>query len=297
MSEIVKLAGPNIAGPVAVASSRVTIVCVTFHSASLVAELAKTLARFPHVVVVDNASADATVNLLRAEVPHANIICNQTNRGYGAANNMALCQIKTEFALLLNPDCEIDTENLQRLVSCADLFERAALIVPQAYGGAQPQISYNTAYFEKRARTPYLVPEGPACAKFLIACCMLVRVSAFKGSFFDERFFLYCEDDDLCLEAYRRGHECLIEPRAKVQHEGGGSSAKSWKVEYIKGYHHALSRRIFVRKHVGAFADWKLRIRHLALAPIALVLFCISLNRLSIAKWVGRVSQACRATP
>jgi len=84
---------------------------------------------------------------------------------------------------------------------------------------------------------------------------------------------------------------------ATVQHEGGGSSSKSVKVEFIKGYHHALSRRIFVRKHVGVLADWKLRIRHLALAPIALLLFGISLNQLAVAKWVGRVAQALRSTP
>ena len=56
-------------------------------------------------------------------------------------------------------------------------------------------------------------------------------------------------------------------------------------------------QKIFVRKHVGVLADWRLRIRHLALAPIALLLFSISLNRLAIAKWVGRVAQALRSTP
>jgi len=277
--------------------ARVTVICVTYQSSAQVKTLAKTLESFKNVIVVDNASTDLTVESIRVALPCATVIQNNRNLGFGAANNLALRRVTTEFALLLNPDCEIDVSNLSQLLVTADQFNRAALIVPQAYSGTRPQISYNTAFFEARARTPYLVPEGPACAKFLIACCMLLRMSAFGDQFFDERFFLYCEDDDLCLEVYRRGYECVIDPSASVQHEGGGSSSKSFRVEYIKGYHHALSRRIFVRKHVGVLADWRLRIRHLALAPIALLLFSISLNRLAIAKWVGRVAQALRSTP
>ncbi len=276
--------------------ARVTVICVTFQSAGQVPVLAKTLTHFEKVIVVDNASTDGTVDAIRIALPQAVVIRNERNLGFGAANNLALRTVATEFALLLNPDCEIDAINLARLVLTADQFERAALVAPQAYGGARAQVSYNTAYFESRARTSYIIPDGPACAKFLIACCLLVRMAAFERQFFDERFFLYCEDDDLCLEVYRRGYECVIEPLSRVQHEGGGSSSKSIKVEYIKGYHHALSRRIFVRKHVGAWADWRLRLRHLALAPLALLVFGVTLNRLALAKWFGRVAQAFRNT-
>ncbi len=257
--------------------------------------LARTLNRFEHVIVVDNASSDGTVNSVRAAAPHAILIGNDRNLGFGAANNRALQNVRTEFALLLNPDCEIDEKNLAILLDAADRFERAGLIAPQAYSGRRAQISYNNAYFEPIARHPYQVPEGVACAKFLIACCLLVRMSAFGGHFFDERFFLYCEDDDLCLETYRRGYECLIEPAAQVQHVGGGSSGKSMRIEYIKGFHHALSRRILARKHVGPLADLKLRVRHLALAPLALLVFGVTLNKAALAKWAGRVAQAMRS--
>ncbi len=277
-------------------SSRVTVICVTFQSERLVPVLARTLNRFTNVIVVDNASSDGTVNRLRTAAPHASVIENDRNLGFGAANNRALRLVRTQYALLLNPDCEIDEQNLAILVDAADRFERAGLIAPQAYGGTQAQISYNNAYFEPIARKPYQVPEGVACARFLIACCLLVRMDAFGDRFFDERFFLYCEDDDLCLETYRRGYECLIEPAARVQHAGGGSSGKSMRVEYIKGFHHALSRRILVRKHVGPFADFKLRARHLALAPLALLVFGLTLNRAGLAKWAGRVAQAMRST-
>lgn len=274
---------------------RVTIICVTFQSERLVSALADTLARFPFVIVVDNASTDATVAGIRAAVPHAVVLENVHNLGFGAANNRALQEVETEFALLLNPDCDVDAENLEILLDTADRFPRAGLIAPQAYNGTTPQISYNNAYFEPIARKPYQVPEGPACARFLIACCLLVRMQAFGGHFFDERFFLYCEDDDLCLEAYRRGFECIINPAAKVQHVGGASSSKSLRVEYIKGYHHALSRRILARKHVGAVADLKLRVRHLALAPLAVLACSLTLDTAGLARWVGRVAQAMRS--
>lgn len=275
--------------------NRVTVICVTFQSERLVPTLARTLNQFDHVIVVDNASSDHTVRSLRAAVPHAVVLENARNLGFGTANNRALREVRTDYALLLNPDCEIDQHNLQILVDTADHFERAGLIAPQAYSGTQPQISYNNAYFEPIARKPYQVPDGVACAKFVIACCLLVRISAFGGRFFDERFFLYCEDDDLCLQTYQRGYECLIQPAAQVQHAGGGSSGKSMRVEYIKGYHHALSRRILVRKHVGPLADLKLRARHLALAPLALLAYGLTLNTAALAKWAGRIAQAMRS--
>ena len=274
--------------------SRVTIVCVTFQSASMVPALARTLNRFPRVIVVDNASTDGTLEAMRAAAPHATLIQSASNLGFGAANNLALRSVGTEFALLLNPDCDIDWANLALLLDAADLYPRAGLIAPQAYNGTRSQRSYNNAYFEPVARKPYHVPDGVACAKFLIACCLLLRVAAFDGRYFDERFFLYCEDDDLCLETYNRGYECIIEPAARVQHVGGGSSGTSLRIAYLKGFHHALSRRIFVRKHVGPRADLKLRLRHLALAPLALLAFGVSLNGAQLAKWAGRVAQAMR---
>lgn len=276
--------------------ARVTIVCVTYQSAAVVAALARTLARFEQVIVVDNASDDGTAPSLRQACPHARVMVQTRNLGFGAANNCALREVRTEFALLLNPDCAIDEDNLARLLACADRFPRAALIAPQAYQGERPQLSYNSAYFEPRARSAYQVPQGPVCARFLIACSLLVRMTAMGPEPFDERFFLYCEDDDVCLSAWRAGHECLLEPAASVQHVGGGSSRPSWRVEYLKGYHHALSRRLFVRKHVGPAADWRLRLRHLALAPLALAVFTLTGRRLQLAKWAGRVAQALRST-
>lgn len=275
--------------------NRVTVICVTFESARLVPALACTLKRFAHVIVVDNASSDDTAARIGSAAPHATVIRNDRNLGFGAANNLALRGVRTEYALLLNPDCDIDEANLEILVATADRFDRAGLIAPQAYNGTRPQISYNNAYFEPIARFPYRVPDGVTCAKFLIACCLLVRVAAFEGRFFDERFFLYCEDDDLCLETFLRGYECIIEPAARVQHVGGGSSSKSLRVEYIKGFHRAFSRRMLVRKHVGPVADLKLRVRNLALAPFALLAYGLSLNTAALANWAGRIAQAMRS--
>ena len=288
------IASPCFQVPAVQPETRVTVVCVTYQSAAIVPTLALTLARFAHVIVVDNASDDGTVAALQRHCVHAQVLAQPRNLGFGAANNRALQEVRTEFALLLNPDCAIDADNLARLLACADRFPRAALIAPQAYQGERAQVSYNSAYFERRARSAYQVPEGPTCARFLIACSLLVRMAALGPTPFDERYFLYCEDDDLCLEAWARGFECLLEPAANVQHVGGGSSRPTWRVEYLKGYHHALSRRLFVRKHVGAAADWRLRLRHLALAPLAMIVFAVTGRRLQLAKWVGRVAQALR---
>ena len=69
---------------------QVCVVCVVYQSASLVSQLKKQFANFSHVIIVDNASTDNTVARLRTEIPHAQILVNPRNLGFGAANNRGL---------------------------------------------------------------------------------------------------------------------------------------------------------------------------------------------------------------
>src|SRR5574337_1226280 len=181
---------------------QVTIVCVTYQSESIIESLAATLRVFPHVVIVDNGSHDATTARIRRHIPHARLVERPRNAGFGAANNEAMMQVCTPFALLLNPDSSIEPADLATLVDTLDGHPGAAAVAPQSwYHNGEPQRSFRQAFYKIRGRKGRYEPaQATCCADWLHGSCVLLRTDLFRRiGGFDESFFLYYEDDDLCL--------------------------------------------------------------------------------------------------
>ncbi|GAB2538556.1 glycosyltransferase family 2 protein [Rhodanobacter koreensis] len=268
---------------------QVTIVCVTYQSQALIESLAATLQPFPHVLVIDNASQDGTVSAVRKWLPHARIIERTDNGGFGKANNEAMAQVRTPLALLLNPDCDIKPDGLLTLMDTLGRYPSAGIVAPQSWrGGQRPQKCFRPAFYEPPLKTPYRVADATCCAQWLHGCCLLMRTDAFRHvGGFDERFFLFYEDDDLCLRMQKSGFECLLEPAANAWHAGGTSSAPGLKVSFTRSFHYARSRHLAIRKYLGDGAGWRYLIKiMLASVPLALA-YALLFQRRHFIKWVA----------
>jgi GT2 family glycosyltransferase len=230
---------------------RVTAVVVTFNSAHCLDSLAASLSQVPHVVVIDNDSGDDTVAKLGAALPRAQVIVNEANLGFGAANNVGVDHAPTEFVLLVNPDCTFDASAIASLVACADRFPDASAIGPELVDSrAEPTYRWMTPAWTSRGPAA----DGPACVGFLSGACMLIRRNAMQRiGGFDENFFLYYEDDDLCIRLQQHCGPLIVEPAARVAHRSRGSVAGPQRVaaEYTRGFHHIQSKLLFSRKHMG----------------------------------------------
>lgn len=267
----------------------VTVVTVTYESRAIVNNLAKILRRFAHVVAVDNASRDGTADALAEHLPNATIVRNAENVGFGAGNNIGVALVRTPYALLLNPDCEISDNALAQLLLTAERYPDAAIVAPQGLrAGGKPQASYRQAFYEHRAKQEYQIPDATCSAKWLHGCCLLVRVDAFREfGGFDERFFLYYEDDDLCLKAIQAGKDCLLEPKSQVLHVGGASSAPSMRTEFRKHFHYARSRHLILYKYQGQQSSRQYRLKTAITAPLAVILYALLLQKKHVLKWLG----------
>lgn len=268
---------------------KVTAVSITFQSVALAESLGATLRRFAHVVIVDNASTDGCADVLAKLVPAASVIRNTVNKGFGSANNQGVALVKTPYALLLNPDCEISDDALHALIDTAERYPQAAIIAPQGWRSKDNvQPSYRHAFYEHRPKGSYHIPDGTCSAKWLHGCCLLVRVDAFRQfGGFDERFFLYYEDDDLCLRALQSGYDCLLEPQATVLHIGGASSTPSWRTDFFKQYHFFRSRHLIIGKYLGKAAAWRYSTKTVLAAPLAVILYTLLLRRKHALKWLA----------
>ncbi len=206
----------------------VTVLLVLFNSDACVPALAQCLAHAPRVIAVDNASTDDCAARLRAALPQAEVIRLVRNVGFGAGNNAGLAQVKTPYVLLLNPDCSISAADVRRLHTWLAREPRLAIAAPQILnpdgaGGWRPEAGHHMNEFAWKPRTA--LAEGPLCTDFATAACWLARTDALGAVHgFDERFFLYYEDNDLCLRLRKAGWSILVEPAAQAHHLNGASS-------------------------------------------------------------------------
>ena len=270
----------------------VTIVIVTFNSAHCLPELGRLLAGCPHITVVDNGSDDGCVQAVGQHLPNAHVIALHNNLGFGAANNRALAQLQTPFALLLNPDCEITPQTIVQLLHTAHQWPQAAMVAPQLLqANGAPEINYRWPHLLWHSRGP-AVTDGPACVGFVCGAAMLLRMSAFGGKFFDERFFLYYEDDDLCTHLFNQRQAMVIDPAATATHRSRGSvrGKHPLRSEYIRGYHHAQSKLIYARKYQSTFAARQQQHKLLWQTALALFVRVLVPSPRHVARMIGRMA-------
>lgn len=272
------------------ALSAVTVIVVTYNSAHCLDGLSPLLSRCAHVIVSDNGSSDGTPVDASARWPHALVLANGANLGFGAANNRALERVSTPFALLLNPDCELTVEGLQTLLQAAADLPEAAVMAPQLQDArGQPEVNYRWPHTLWASRGPGA--EGAACVGFVCGAAMLLRLQRFaEVGFFDERFFLYYEDDDLCLRLFQARLPMVLWPHVVAVHRSRGSvkGRSPWRGEYWRGYHHAQSKLIFTGKHVSPQAARAQRRKLLLLTSLALPLRIVLFSPKLIARMWGR---------
>ncbi len=271
--------------------NQITVIMVTYNSAHCIPAQARQLHAAPHIIVVDNASNDETTSLIQKFLPQATVIENSINRGFGAANNLALQQTRTPYALLLNPDCILTPAYLMRLLEFAQQHAETAIVAPQLVDqNHKKTVNYRWPNFYWQARTP--AADGPCCVGFVSAACILLNLSQMqKVGFFDETFFLYFEDDDLCTRTFLQKLPIVVLPTAVAVHASRGSVAgkSRWRSEYRRGYCHAQSKILYTHKYRGAAAArkqrWRVLISTLLATPLRILFFAPAL----LARWAGRI--------
>jgi GT2 family glycosyltransferase len=220
------------------------------------------------IIVVDNASTDGSVEMLRAEFPQTIVIANPENRGFPAANNQGIVAARGRYVLLLNPDTQVLADALDTLVQYMDTHPDVGLVGPQLlYPDGQIQSSRRryptlaTLFFEStwlESLAPrsllrrYYVLDQPDNAvldvDWVTGAAMLARREAIqKVGGMDERFFMYSEELDWCRRIKAAGWRVVYHPAARVIHYEGKSSEQAVaarhvnfqrsKIRYARKYH------------------------------------------------------------
>ncbi len=235
-------------------TSDVTVIIVNFnageHLPIAVESAAADLAAIPSsIVVVDNASTDGSAAGVAA-LPGVSLVANESNRGFGAAVNQAARQSNARYLWLLNPDCRVRpgayaslAGTLARHDQCAIAAARLLNADGSVQASARGEPSAWTGLFGRHGLLTKLFPSAAAARRnlpaadlvdagvesavvdWVMGACMLIRRDRFvEVGGFDERYFLYWEDADLCRRLRSRGYETRYVPAAQVVHVGAVSS-------------------------------------------------------------------------
>ena len=230
--------------------------------ASLQSQRAKAETR---LTVVDNASSDGTVEVVRRAFPSVQLLAQRTNLGFGPANNVALRQCSEPLVLLINPDARLGDGALAALLADLDGDRQVGAVGPRIeYPDGCPQVSFGpfpglARDAAQRAlvrgcqqRSPQALARvrsllaAPFEPDWISAACMLARMEALAGvGFFDEEFFLYFEDVDLCRRLRTAGWRVRVQPAARCAHSEGHSHAESGRMKE----HFRRSRLLYENKH------------------------------------------------
>ena len=278
-----------------------SIVVVSYNTEQLLPEMFKAVEEARgeltiQTIVIDNASRDGSVALLRRAYPEAELIVNEENVGFGRANNQAIPLIRGRYVLLLNTDAFVAAGGIVRSFRFMEAHPECAVLGARLVGrdgSLQPSCRYfPTPWNEFLARTGLarffpgtrLVDDmawdhaSPRRCDWVSGCYFLMRKEVIdRVGLFDPRFFLYYEEVDLCMSLRAAGLQVMYYPDTTVVHLGGESAKSDAQLTASGRQISALqieSALLFHRKHYGLAGLW------LGIVLLALDDAVLSLKRL-----------------
>ena len=222
------------------------------------------------VLVVDNASRDGSAEEAESRFPQVRLLRRRRNDGFAVACNAGIAEARGGFVLILNPDTEVSTGALAPMVAYLRQHPEVGVLAPKILnpdGSIQPSCrrfpSYLTALFNRRSLLTRLLPRNRLSAGYLMTewdheslrqvdwasgACMLIPRGLFEAvGPFDEGFFLYVEDVDLCRRVHQAGYSVVYFPEAALVHHIG-KSTEARPYGSILAWHRGMWR--YYRKHM-----------------------------------------------
>jgi len=253
------------------------VIVVSFNTASLLRACLTSLRRAKvagsrtisaEVVVVDNASTDGSPAMIRAEFPEVRLLALDDNRGFAAANNLAMREADAPYVLLLNPDTEVLGDAPAALVRFMDAhptvgagggrllnsdltFQHSCFrfpTLPMSFFDFFP-LNHRIVNSRLNGRYPRRWYNHPFPIDHPLGACLMARREAIQQvGLMDEGFFMYCEEVDWCYRIKRAGWEIYYTPDAEIIHHGGQSTRQQSGPMLVELHR---SRDRFFRKHYG----------------------------------------------
>ena len=218
-------------------SKDLTIVIVTFKSEEKVLNCLNSISDEIPVIIVENSNNKIFKSKIEKTYHNVECILSGDNKGYSIANNIGLKQVRTKYALVLNPDTILDKDAIKNFLSRAQQNKDFWLMGPA--NDQMVKLNFNNSL---------------ADVNNLKGFAIFFNMSKFNNNFFDENFFLYFEEIDLCKRVKKNKGKIYLDKSIIINHQGA-SSVKEKKIELEKNrnWHWMWSTFYFHKKYKGFF--------------------------------------------
>jgi len=223
----------------------ITFIIVSYKSDKVIEDCINSLPKKSKIIVIENSK-----NLkLKKKLKKKNkikIILNN-NVGMGAANNIGIKKSKTQFVYILNPDVKFKRNTFKNLVKSVKQIDDFAILSPR---------NSNLKYPNYKIEDANHISNNILNVQYVDGFSMLINKKKFKKKkYFDENFFLYLENNDLCKRVKSNGDFIYIIKNSSIKHLGASSanSEFSEKIEYLRNWHWMWSKFFYNKKYYGFF--------------------------------------------
>ena len=245
-------------------SKALTIVIVTFKSDEKVINCLNSISNEIPIIIVENSSNKIFKSKIEKLYHNVECILSGQNNGYSIANNIGLKRVKTKYALVLNPDTILSKDAIKNFLITARENKEFWLIGP-----ANDQIGSSN------------FKDNLAEVKNLKGFAIFFNMSKFSNKFFDENFFLYFEEIDLCNQVIKKNGKIFLDQSIVINHQGASSVKDINKIELEKNrnWHWMWSTFYYHKKYKGFFLALLIIIPNLLSALTKIIFYLITFNK------------------
>ena len=220
---------------------KITVVINTFNSEDKIHHCLDSIDSKVRIIIIENSNNLSFKNEIENKYPNINCYLTGTNLGYAKGNNLGLSKVKSDYALILNPDASLKKNTLDRLIITAENHIDFSII------GPAKQNEYSNLDLYKNEDDVFQVSSLKGFAMFL-------NMKNFKEiGFFDENFFIYLEEIDLCKRLKKNNKKIYLDKKVIINHLGGSSHNENinFEMELSRNWHWMWSTFYFNKKHYG----------------------------------------------
>ena len=248
----------------------ITVIITSFRSGKKINNCLNSINREIKVLLVENSNDSNIKNNIEKEFSNVECILTGANFGYGKSNNIGLKRVTTKYALILNPDTSLHPSAIKNFIKATKEVEEFAIMGPYVQEGKDSNNKNNLNNIK-----PIQVSNVKGFAMFL-------NLSEFKDiGFFDENFFFYFEEIDLCRRLTNNGKKIYLVPEIIIHHDGGASHEESIKreMELSRNWHWMWSTFNYHRKYKGFFISFFIILPKLSSAILKVLIYSLILNK------------------
>jgi GT2 family glycosyltransferase len=229
----------------------ITFVIVSFKSSHIIEKCIQSINSNIKIIVVENSENVVVKKYLENKFSNVEVIITKQNLGYGKGNNFGISKVKTQYAFILNPDAILEK-------NCLSELSKAQINLNDDFTILAPNLSNNYGYFSSPKNN---LQNEILEVDYVKGFAILINLKKINfDKIFDENFFLFLEEIDLCKRIKNSGGKIFVAMNSKVQHSGKQASEYSFNIELCRNWHWMWSLFYYNYKHFGVLVAYKVTI-------------------------------------